>query len=138
MSSVWSQVNVGDAVPPLSRTIELADVVAYAGATWDWHRLHYDPRYLADTRLPAPVVDGQLLGALLAETVQDWLGPSAFIRRLDFRFASPVFAGETVRCHGTVSAVDADTLTLAMQVLVDGEPTRAAVTPATAVVERYR
>ena len=24
----------------LERTIELADMVAYAGATWDWHRLH--------------------------------------------------------------------------------------------------
>ena len=33
-------------VPPLTRTIGLPDMVAYAGATWDWHRMHYDTGYL--------------------------------------------------------------------------------------------
>jgi len=136
--SAWPEVTVGDVVPSLTRTIELADMIAYAGATWDWHRLHYDPDYIAANQLPGAVVDGQVFGALLAEMVQDWLGPTAFIRRLDFRFANLVFAGETVRCEGNVSAVDGDALTLSMRVVVVGEPERAAVAPAEAVVERFR
>ena len=45
----------------LERTIELADMVAYAGATWDWHRLHYDSAWLASRGLDRPVVDLSLI-----------------------------------------------------------------------------
>ncbi|MGH3261727.1 MAG: MaoC family dehydratase [Sciscionella sp.] len=101
-------VTAGQQAPALERTITLPDMVAYAGATWDWHRLHYDPAYLAAKRLPAPVIDGQVFGALLAEQVQDWLGPRAFVGRLGMRFRSLVFAGETVRCVATVTGATTD------------------------------
>ncbi len=129
-------VAVGAEVPPLERTIGLRDMIAYAGATWDWHRLHYDPEYLEERRLPAPVVDGQVFGALLVEQLQDWLGPRAVVRRLHFRFKNLVFAGDTVRCTGRVTAVDGDTVTVEQRiVVVDGdEPERAAVEPAGAEV----
>lgn len=134
----WAGLAAGAAMPPLTRTIELPDMIAYAGATWDWHRLHYDTDYLTAKRLPRPVVDGQVLGALLAEAVQDWLGPAAFIRSLTFRFASMVFAGETVRCEGEVTEVSDATISVALRVVVTGEPERVAAGPASAVVGRYR
>jgi acyl dehydratase len=133
----WPDVKPGFRVPPLTRTIELADMIAYAGATWDWHRLHYDPAFLARRNLTRPVVDGQLFGALLAETVQDWLGPDVFLRSLHFRFASLVFAGQTVRCEGEVTEVKRDTMTLALRVMAS-DPDRVAVSPAGAVVGPYR
>jgi len=95
----------GTALAPLTRTIELPDMVAYAGATWDWYRTHYDTAFAASQHLPGPLVDGQMLGALLAESVQDALGPRARVRRLAFRFKAMVFAGETVTCTGTVVTV---------------------------------
>jgi acyl dehydratase len=134
----WPDVTVGSRVPQLARTIELPDMIAYAGATWDWHRMHYDPDYLAERKLSRPVVDGQLLGALLAETLQDWLGPAAFLRSLQFRFAGLVFAGETVRCDGEVTEVSDETITVALKVVVISEPERVAVTPASAVVGRHQ
>ncbi len=82
----WVAPEQGAEVPALVRTIELTDMVAYAGATWDWHRLHYDPAYLAEKQLAAPVVDGQVFGALLAEVLLDWLGPEAFLRSAGFPF----------------------------------------------------
>jgi acyl dehydratase len=99
-------VVVGAEVPTLARKIDLVDMVAYAGATWDWHRIHYDPGYLRERGFDAPVVDGQVLGAYLAEQVQDWLGPRSFLRRMRFRFSAMVFAGDTVECHGEVTAVE--------------------------------
>ncbi|MCC5577307.1 hypothetical protein IMZ11_16915 [Microtetraspora sp. AC03309] len=111
-------------------------MVAYAGATWDWHRMHYDFEYLQKRGLPAPVVDGQVFGALLAEQLQDWLGPRAVVRRLHFRFKNLVFAGETVRCTGRVIAVEGDTLRVEQRiVIIDGdEPERVAVEPAGAEI----
>jgi acyl dehydratase len=101
-------LRVGDPVPPLTRSLTPVRVIAYAGATWDWHRLHFDPAYAAARNLSAPVVDGQMLGALLAEALLDWMGPRAFIRRMSFRLRAMVFAGETARCEGEVSEIAAD------------------------------
>lgn len=124
---------VGDRLPELRRTITLPDMIAYAGATWDWHRLHYDPAYLAGRGLDRPVVDGQLFGALLAELVRGWAGPGATLTRLHLRFASLVLAGETIAATGEVVEVDGDTviLTLKVTVIDDG---RVAVHPAGATV----
>jgi acyl dehydratase len=129
---------VGDELPPLRRLIELADMVAYSGATWDWHRIHYDAAYVAARGLPGPLVDGQMIGALLAEHVQDWLGPLAFVHRLGFRLRAAVFAGETVRCEGTVTEVaeweGGWRVTTDQRVLVEAEPERVVASPAGAEV----
>jgi acyl dehydratase len=111
-------VKAGDEVPALERTIGAADMIAYAGATWDWHRLHHDAAYLRARGLDRPVVDGQLFGALLAEQVQDWLGPDARLRRLRFRLLSMVFAGESVRVTGVVTGVEGPLVTVEQKVLV--------------------
>ncbi|MER5319035.1 MaoC/PaaZ C-terminal domain-containing protein [Streptosporangium roseum] len=113
-------MRAGQEVPALERTIGAADMIAYAGATWDWHRLHHDAAYLRARGLDRPVVDGQLFGALLAEQVQDWLGPDARLRRLRFRLLSMVFAGESVRVTGVVTGVEGALVTVEQKVLVAG------------------
>ena len=100
-----SDLRLGMQSPALERKLDLVRMIAYAGATWDWARLHYDPAYVAERKLPAPVIDGQMLGALLSEALLDWLGPRAFIRKLNFRLRAMVFAGDTVQCEGEVTAV---------------------------------
>lgn len=122
---------VGQALPVLRRTLELPDLVAYAGATWDWYRTHYDPEAVRAAQLPAPIVDGQMLGALLAEHAQDWAPPRARLTALEFRFAAMVFAGDTVEVSGTVAEVDGDRVVLDQRVTV-GE--RVAVAPARATL----
>lgn len=130
---------VGSELPVLRRTITLTDMIAYAGSTWDWHRLHYDPGYLARRGLPAPVVDGQFFGALLVAQAQDFFGGRAFVRSLHFRFASLVFAGETVQCTTRVTAAERSgslvVATLAASVGVVGDDARVAVAPAGLEVE---
>ena len=118
--------------------MHLADMVAYAGATWDWHRLHYDSAWLAERGIPAPVVDGQMFGALLAQQLQDWCGPEARLEGLRFRFKNLVYAGETVRCSATVTAVEArdghSLVRVDCRIDVLGEDARVAVAPASAEV----
>src|SRR5258708_22480535 len=92
-------------------------MVAYAGATWDWHRLHYDADYVAGAGLPKPVVDGQMLGALMAEQILDALGPKAFITHLGFRFKAMVYAGDTVRVEGEITATEGEYAVVAQRVL---------------------
>ena len=128
-------LEIGTRIPPLERALTQVRMVAYGAATWDWHRLHYEPAYASARNLAGPIVDGQMFGALLAEALLDWLGPRAFVRRMTFRFRTTVFAGETVRCEGEVTSVvteqDCDVIRVAQRVRV-GE--RIAVEPASAEI----
>jgi acyl dehydratase len=128
-------LEIGAPIPPLERVLTQMRLVAYGAATWDWHRLHYEPEYAAARNIPRPIVDGQMFGALLAEALIDWLGPRAFIRRMSFRLRAMVFAGETVRCEGEVASIlaeaDCDVVRVTQRVRV-GE--RIAVEPASAEI----
>lgn len=92
----------GDALPAVEKTFTAVDLAMYGAATWDWHRLHYDPGFADAMQLPGPVVDGQVYGAMFAKQALDWLGPKAFVRRLVFRMRSMAFAGDTLRLEGEV------------------------------------
>ncbi|MEU4162375.1 MaoC/PaaZ C-terminal domain-containing protein [Actinoplanes sp. NPDC026670] len=115
------------------RTIELPDMIAYAGATWDWHRLHYDTAYLKDRNLDRPVVDGQVFGAYLAIALREWFGPDAVVTALSFRFKNLVFAGETIRCLGRISSEEPGRVELDLR--VETGAGRIAVAPASATVQ---
>ena len=98
----YSEVQAGEELPPLKKEITLPRMMAYGAATWDFIRLHYDADYVRELGLPAPVVDGQMLGGFLAQLVQDWAGPGAFLRKLGFRNRVMVYPGDSITCHGVV------------------------------------
>ena len=130
-------VKVGDQVPVLTKHCTLTSMIAYAGATWDWHRLHYDHEYLESKGLAAPVVDGQVFGAYVVQAIQDWLGESAFISELDFRYAGLVFAEEHVQVSGEVTESSSSEVAISLKIDVvdaNGLIIRPAVTPITAKV----
>ena len=127
-------MKVGAEAPVLERTMHLADMVAYAGSTWDWHRLHYDSAWLDAKGIAAPVVDGQMFGALITQQLQDWFGPRARLLGLRFRFKNLVHAGETIRCSATVTAVEDGVVSVDCRIDVIGENARVAVAPASAEV----
>ena len=116
----------------MERAIELPDMIAYAGATWDWHRLHYDMSYLKERNLDKPVVDGQVLGAYLAIALREWFGPDATITALSFRFKNLIFAGETIRFLGTVTKRENSRVELDLR--VETTSGRIAVAPANATL----
>jgi len=131
------QVKVGDQVPVLTKHCTLTSMIAYAGATWDWHRLHYDQEYLASKGLKAPVVDGQVFGAYVVQAIQDWLGERAFISELDFRYAGLVFAEEYVQVSGEVTETSSTEVSISLKIDVvdtNGLIIRPAVAPITAKV----
>lgn len=114
-------VTVGRRLPELVRTLELVDLVTYGAATWDWHGLHYDSEMAAALGFDRPVVDGQMLGALLAEQVVAFAGPAGRLTRLHFRNRAPVLCGATVVCQGEVVAVSANGFVVEQEVVVDGQ-----------------
>jgi acyl dehydratase len=126
---------VGASLPSITIRLEPAMLVAYAGATWDWHRLHHDSEYAADLGLDGPVVDGQMFGALLAERCMKAFGPGAWVRKLSFRLRSVVYAGDSITIEGRVTEVRQESGRLVVSVEQEVKVgDRTAVGPASAEV----
>ena len=79
-------------------------MMAYGAATWDFNRLHYDADYARELGFRAPAVDGQMLGGILAQLVQDWAGPDAFLHKLSFRNRMMTYPGDSLTCSGVVTS----------------------------------
>ena len=136
----FEDVRVGEELPPLHKEFGLARMVAYGAATWDFVRLHYDPTYARERGLKAPVVDGQMLGAFLAQHVQDWAGPGSFLRKLSFRNRAMSFPGDSVTCQGIVTQkyVENGEALAECKLWVDNQRGERVVDPARAIVRLPR
>ena len=101
----FEDVTLGEPLPILEKKIRLTDMMAYGAATCDFARIHYDDAYARKQGLPSPIVDGQMLGAFLAQLVQDWAGPGGFLRSLDFQNRGMVFPNDVLTCGGHVTDI---------------------------------
>lgn len=98
----------GDELPEVRVDLDSSRLVAYAGATWDWHPLHHDTAYARTAGLERPLADGQMFGALLASALLRWAGGSARLESLGMRYRSPVYVDDTVTLGGRVTEVHGD------------------------------
>ena len=101
----FEDVSVGEELTPLRKQIDLPRMMAYGAATWDFIRVHYDAEYVQELGFPGPFVDGQMMGAFLAQHIQDWAGPGVFLRKLGFRNRVMAYPGDSLVCHGVVTSL---------------------------------
>lgn len=100
----FEDVQAGDELTPLVKEISIARMMAYGAATWDFIRIHYDADYARELGFDGPFVDGQMLGGFLAQHIQDWTGPGAFLRKLAFRNRVMAYPGDSLTCRGVVAS----------------------------------
>jgi acyl dehydratase len=110
-------MKVGDTLPPLEKTFTTVDLFAYGAATWDWHRMHYDIELVRAKGLAAPVIDGQMYGALFARVAMKWAGPRGFVTKMSLRMKSMAFAGDTLRAEGSVTEIENGFVVLSQRIL---------------------
>jgi acyl dehydratase len=110
----------GDPLPILEKTFTTVDLFAYGAATWDWHRMHYDAELARSKGFRAPVIDGQMYGALFARVAMRWAGPRAFVTKMSLRMKSMAFAGDTLRAEGSVVSIEGNVV-IVEQRLTSGE-----------------
>ena len=114
-------------------------MTAYAGATWDWFQTHLDSTAARRAGLPAAIVDGQMLGALLATHAQDGIGAGARVLAMRFRNSGAVYRDDTILIDGRVVEsryeADVELLTVEQNIRVVGDESRVAIKGAYTTVE---
>ena len=99
----------GDDIPLLTCRPDEIDLFMFSAAAWLLHRVHYDAPFTTDQDgHPGLLVHGPLQGAWMMLAVQAWLGVAAWPRSISYRHFAPAYAGDSLECGGTVTAIDVE------------------------------
>ena len=101
-------LEVGDSGPTVVVDgLERRDFVRYAGASGDFNPIHYDEPYATAAGNDRVFGQGMLTAGITSRVVTRWFDLRD-VTRLDVRFRSRVFPGDTVVATGAVADIDHD------------------------------
>lgn len=96
---------VGDELPPLTVTLDRAQLVRYAGASGDFNPIHWNQRVAQEVGLPGVIAHGMLTMALAVRIVTDWIGDPARVIEYGVRFTRPVVVPDPGHAAVEITAV---------------------------------
>ena len=115
-------ISAGDALPERRHTPTILDLFFYNAALWNGHRIHFDESYAtAEEGYPGLVIQGPLQGDWMSQCVMEWLAEEGALQEFEYSNRSAAYVGETLVVGGTVTAVDAKTGEVALEVFVKNE-----------------
>ncbi len=103
----FDSVQVGDELPPISRSVTQETFWKYAVASFDYNPVHCDPDWVATAQpfgIPYTVGHGMMTMSYMLSVASSWAYPSGLkITKMNSKFFWPVLAGWTVKCSGVVA-----------------------------------
>jgi len=103
----FASVQVGEELPPFTRTVNQEIFWKYAVASFDYNPVHNDPEWVKTAqpfKVPYTVAHGMMTMSFMTSVVTNWAYPHGLkITRITSKFTRPVAPGWTVKCSGVVS-----------------------------------
>jgi len=107
-SFYWSELRVGDDLPPLTKpAIDRVQIVRYAAASGDFNRLHLDEPFAHALGFPGLFAPGMLAMGFVGQLLTAWLR-RGHVRRLAARFVKIVWPGDELTCRGRIAELRRD------------------------------
>ena len=107
-------IAVGSTLPELTLDASPTFVVSTALATRDFQDVHHDRDRAAAGGAPEIFLNILTTTGLVQRYVTDWAGPAARIGRIAIRLGVPCYAYDELTFSGEVTAVEGQTLTVAV------------------------
>jgi acyl dehydratase len=102
-SFYWSELRVGDDLPPLTKpAIDRVQIVRYAAAAGDFNRLHLDEPFAHQVGFPGLFAPGMLPMAFIGQLLTAWLR-RGHVRKMSARFVKIVWPGDELTCRGRIA-----------------------------------
>ena len=96
----FEDVEEGMSLPAMERTPTTQQLVMYAGASGDFHPIHYDQEYARASGLPNVIVHGALKSAFLGQLLTDWIGEQGTLRKIGVQYRGMDEVGRPLHCKG--------------------------------------
>lgn len=104
MQTYFEDVAIGMEIPSLTKRPSLGQLVKWAGASENFHPIHYDRRVAQQWGVEEVLVHGRLKAAFLTQMLTAWAGEQGFLRKLSCRFLGMDFPDAELTCRGRVIA----------------------------------
>ncbi len=118
----YSQVNVGDALPPLVMPpVSRLTLALYCGASGDHNPLHVDQDFAREAGLGDVIAHGMLIMAYMGRTLTNWV-PQTAIQTFGTRFQAMTRVGDEITCTARITDKLADVR--AVRVVVEARDQR--------------
>ncbi|MGF1597530.1 MAG: acyl dehydratase [Acidimicrobiales bacterium] len=127
-------VTVGDELPVMVKNASRAQLFLYSAASFNPHRIHYDRDYAQFEGHVDILVHGPLQGSWLTQFCTDWAGPEGRLVGVTWQNRASALPEQPLEFHGRVTAVDAATGRVELEVWEQDADGRVLM-PATAVVQ---
>ena len=99
---------VGDSAE-ITKTIEQADIHAFADVTGDHNPVHVDETFAQTTRFGRTIAHGMLTASLISAVLANKLpGPGSIYLGQTLKFVAPVFPGDQITARVTVKEIRED------------------------------
>jgi acyl dehydratase len=103
----FEDLEVGQTYLSQGRTITEADVVNFAGISWDFNVLHTDEEFMKKTQFGKRIAHG-LLGlaiqsGLTYRALSQPVATLAFLGLKEWNFKGPIYMGDTIRLRLTIA-----------------------------------
>jgi acyl dehydratase len=102
MAANWDGINEGDALPELSKTPGVTQLVKYAAGSGDFNPLHHDYNFPQAKQLGSIIIHGRFKYASLGQLVSDWLGHAGRIEKLSCQYRGMDVPDQELTCKGTI------------------------------------
>ncbi len=99
----YEDVDEGGDIPPLVKHPTPRQLVMWAGASGDYHEIHYNKEFALSRGLPDIIVHGQLACCFLGQLITDWIGEEGVLKKLSCSYRGMNFPGEDLICQGKVT-----------------------------------
>lgn len=105
-SLYFEDFTVGQRFVTKARTITEADIVNFAGLSWDHNQLHTDSEYAASTLYGKRIAHG-LLGVIAHAGLSYELTEESLLALLEltWQFKAPIYIGDTIHVEQTVKSL---------------------------------
>ena len=107
-----SDVQVGDALPPLKIPLTTSLIVSGALASRDFTPVHHDRAVAQASGMDDVIMNILTTNGLVGRYVTDWAGPNALIRNVQLKLGTPNSPGDTMTFNGSVASKQDDEVTI--------------------------
>src|SRR5690349_4577392 len=131
----FEDVAVGDEITTLSLAVSRVQMFFFSAATYNGHRIHYDPTWARDVEgYPDILVHGPLQVALLARALTDWVGGRGRLVRYAVQNRGTAHPDERLDFKGVVTAISREGDRGLVELDIRGEKDGVVLMPGTATV----
>lgn len=116
MTAAEGLPQVGDELPVMAKNASRAQLFLYSAASHNPHRIHYDRDYARFEGHDDIIVHGPLQGAWLTQFLTDWCGPRGRLLGVTWQNRASALPETDLEFHGRVTAVDAETRVVDLEV----------------------